>query len=169
MGLPLDVLIVRKIGHPFQREFALGAMAEGDVVVLDEHAAAHNPLLSIELQNVIEEEKARLAEYERKFHVDQLPELEAKRVILVDDGLATGATTEAAVHSAQQRGASRVLVAAPVASVNAVQRLSRAADEVHVLITDPEFDAVGRYYEYFDQTDDEEVIDLLRAECRRHP
>jgi len=97
-----------------------------------------------------------------------LPDLSNKTVILVDDGLATGATTEAAAISAKKRGADRVLVAAPVGSVNAVDRLSRVADAVHVLLADPGFDAVGRYYDVFDQTSDEAVLDLLRAESRRH-
>jgi putative phosphoribosyl transferase len=89
-------------------------------------------------------------------------------VILVDDGLATGATNEAAALAARKQGANRVLIAAPVASVNAVERLSRVADSVHVVLVDPDFDAVGRYYDVFDQTSDEEVLDLLRAESRRH-
>ena len=82
-------------------------------------------------------------------------------MLLVDDGLATGATTEAAVLSARKRNASRIVVAAPVASTNAVERLARVADEVRVLCVDPDFDAVGRYYDVFSQTTDEEVLEVL--------
>jgi putative phosphoribosyl transferase len=166
LDLPLDVIVVRKIGHPLQREFALGALAEPDIVLLDERIIARNPLIRSDLDYVIQEEKERLANYQQRFHQDGFPDLSNKAVMLVDDGLATGATTEAAALSARKRGASRVLIAAPVASVNAVDRLSRVADSVHVLFTDPEFDAVGRYYDVFDQTSDEEVLDLLRAESR---
>jgi predicted phosphoribosyltransferase len=88
--------------------------------------------------------------------------LKDKIVLLVDDGLATGATTEAAVRSAKNRGANQVIVAVPVASDNAVGRLTRVADKVIALVIDPEFDAVGRYYRSFPQTTDEEVEAILR-------
>ena len=83
---------------------------------------------------------------------------------MVDDGLATGATTEAAVVSVRRQNARRIVVTAPVASTNAVERLARVADDVKVLWVDPDFDAVGRYYDVFSQTTDEEVLELLRAE-----
>lgn len=170
LDLPLDVVIVRKIGHPLHREFAVGALAEGDVVVLDERIIAKNLLLRAELDHVIQEEKERLAAYQQIFRQDgdRLPDLSDKAVIIVDDGLATGATNEAAALSVRKRGAERVIIAAPVASTNAVDRLSCVADAVEVLIVDPDFDAVGRYYDVFDQTNDEEVLHLLRAETRRH-
>lgn len=168
LDLPLDVVVVRKIGHPLHREFAVGALAEGDVVVLDERTMAKNPLLRAELDHIIQEEKERLAAYQERFHQDGCRDLHGKSVILVDDGLATGATTEAAALSAKKRGAERVIIAAPVGSQNAVERLSQVADCVEVLLVDPDFDAVGRYYDVFDQTSDEEVLGLLRAEARRH-
>jgi predicted phosphoribosyltransferase len=160
---PLDVLIVRKIGHPLHREFAVGALAEGGVVVLDEALMGSNPILRAELSEVVEEEKERLQLYQSLFHVSGASDLSGKSVLLVDDGVATGATTEAAVLSARKQHARRVLVAAPVASTNAVERLQRVADDVFALIVDPDFDAVGRYYETFSQTTDEEVVDLLKA------
>jgi predicted phosphoribosyltransferase len=85
----------------------------------------------------------------------------------VDDGLATGATAEAAVRSAKRQGAGRVTVAAPVASTGAVGRLRRVADDVVILSVDPGFDAVGQYYDEFSQTADEEVIELLHAAALR--
>jgi putative phosphoribosyl transferase len=163
LHLPLDVLIVRKIGHPLQREFAVGALAEGGVVVLDERVLGHNPRIRAELETIIEEEKQRLQSYQARFHRPDLVKLAHKAVLLVDDGLATGATTEAAVLSARKQAARSVTVAAPVASTNAVERLARVADEVIVLWVDPYFDAVGSYYEVFSQTTDEEVVDLLKA------
>ena len=84
-------------------------------------------------------------------------------VLLVDDGLATGATAEAAVISAKQQKARRVIIAAPVASTHAVERLRRVADDVFVLFADADFEAVGQYYDEFSQTSDDEVMALLRA------
>jgi predicted phosphoribosyltransferase len=161
LHLPLDVLVVRKIGHPWHREFAVGALAENGVVVLDESAVGSNPIVRAELEEVIREEKERLRSYESRFHPKGVPDLRGKTVLLVDDGLATGATTEAAVLSARKRNASIIVVAAPVASTNAVERLARVADEVRVLCVDPAFDAVGQYYDVFSQTTDEEVLEVL--------
>ena len=163
LGLPLDVLIVRKIGHPLHREFAVGALAEGEVVVLDDAVIGTNPIVRSELEQVIAEEKQRLENYEGRFHREPRLNLENKAVLLVDDGLATGATTEAAVRSAREQGASLITVAAPVASTSAVERLAKVADAVVALLEDPEFDAVGRYYDTFAQTTDEEVLGLLKA------
>jgi|SRR5579859_6136663 len=161
--VPLDVLVVRKVGHPMHREFAVGALAESDVVVLDQGVIGSNPIVRAELCEVIEEEKERLRSYQHRFHGAEVHDLSQKAVILVDDGLATGATTEAAVLSARKQRAHRIIVAAPVASVNAVERLRPVADEVIVLFVDPDFDAVGRYYDSFSQTTDEEVLGLLNA------
>ena len=165
---PLDVLIVRKIGHPLHREFAVGALAEGGVVVFDEIASRANTNARAGLEEIVEEEKHRMQAYQAKFHLDGPPQFVGKSILLVDDGLATGATTEAAVISARRRNARSVIVAAPVASTNAVHRLKQVADDVRVLWMDPDFDAVGRYYDVFSQSTDEEVLDLLRAEVRRH-
>lgn len=159
---PLDVLIVRKIGHPWQREFAVGALAEPDIVIFDPSLQWKHPLARGELDDVIAEEKERLREYRAQFHRAAVPVLDGKAVLLVDDGLATGATAEAAVISAKQQKARRVIVATPVASMNAVKRLQRVADEVAVVFADPGFEAVGQYYDKFSQTSDGEVKALLR-------
>jgi predicted phosphoribosyltransferase len=161
LHLPLDVLVVCKIGHPWHREFAVGALAENGVVVLDEGAVGSDPMVRAELEEIIQEEKERLRSYQARFHPKGAPDLKGKAVLLVDDGLATGATTEAAVLSARKRNASTIVVAAPVASTNAVERLARVADEVRALCVDPAFDAVGRYYAVFSQTTDEEVLEVL--------
>jgi predicted phosphoribosyltransferase len=163
LRLPLDVLIVRKLGHPMQREFAVGALAEGEVLVLDDGVAAMNPGLRAELDSIIEEEKIRLAAYRSRFHRQASPALANRAVLLVDDGLATGATAQAAVLAAKKQLARRVVVAAPVASRHAVRRLEDVADEVAVLLVDPAFEAVGQYYEVFPQTTDEEVLAVLQG------
>lgn len=160
---PLDVIVVRKIGHPFHREFAVGAMAEMDVVLLDESVIGSNPIVRERLREVIEDEAERLEEYRRRFHGAARTELDGKNVIVVDDGLATGATMEAAVLSARKQKARTIAVAVPIASTHAVKRLGLVADQIIALFSDPEFDAVGRYYDSFSQTSDEEVVALLES------
>jgi putative phosphoribosyl transferase len=166
LHLPLDVLIVRKIGHPYHREFAVGALAEHNVILLDEDVVGRNPVVRAELDEIIAEEKERLRSYQARFHPEGAPNLAGKAVLLVDDGLATGATTEAAVLSVRKQDARKIVVAAPVASTNAVERLARVAEEVQVLWVDPDFEAVGRYYDVFSQTNDQEVLELLRPELK---
>lgn len=166
LRIPMDVLLVRKIGHPRHREFAVGALAEGGVVLLDRNVIGVDPALRQQVNEVIREETDRLHQYELKFRDGRKLDLASKTVMIVDDGLATGATTEAAVLSAKGRGCSRVIVVTPVASENAVSRLRQAADDVIALIVDPYFEAVGAYYESFPQTTDEEVLSLLQPAHR---
>ncbi len=163
MQCPLDVLAVRKIGHPRQREFAVGALAEPDVVLLDKTATEQTQVADDDLRKIIAEETARLQSYRLKFHNDSAVSLEDKVVLIVDDGLATGSTTEAAVVSARKQKARRIIVASPVASVHAVERLRAVADEIVTLVKDPDFAAVGQYYEHFSQTTDEEVLALIHT------
>lgn len=165
LARPLDALMVRKIGHPWHREFAVGALAEPDVVILDEASVGKNPVLRLQLDAVIAEETARLQTYRSRFHTATAPVLEGKMVLLVDDGLATGATAEAAVLSARRQKARRIVVATPVASTHAVDRLAPVADDVVALLVDPDFGAVGQYYEEFEETTDEEVLALLRRQA----
>jgi putative phosphoribosyl transferase len=166
---PLDVLVVRKIGHPWHREFAVGAMAEPGVVIFDEASLSEIPVPRSQLDEVVAEETARLQSYCRQFRLAGAPVLDGKAVLIVDDGLATGATAEAAVHSAKQQRARRVIVATPVASTKAIERLARVADGVVALVTDPDFVAVGQYYRKFLATSDAEVLVLLSNEARRGP
>lgn len=163
LGLPLDVLVVRKIGHPFHREFAVGAMAEHGVLLLDDTLIGADETLRARVKEVTRDEQERLREYELKFHPGRRCDLKGRRVLIVDDGLATGATLEAAALSAGIQGAREVIAAAPVASAGAVQRLRRVTDGVIVLRIDPEFQAVGDYYESFPQTTDAEVVQLLNC------
>ena len=163
LGRPLDVLVVRKIGHPRHREFAVGALAEPGVVVLDEIAMHQTRVDRAELDRVIAEETARLRSYQARFHSSGPPDLTGKKVVIVDDGLATGATAEAAVESAREQNAAYVTVAAPVASTSAIARLEKTADEAIALIVDRDFMAVGQYYDKFPEVSDAEVLALLPA------
>jgi putative phosphoribosyl transferase len=166
LALPLDVLIVRKIGHPWQREFAVGALAEPDIVLLEQTVIAADPALHRALKDIVQEEKERLQHHRAAFHLAPLADLRGQTVMLVDDGVATGATTEAAALAARKLGAGRVIVATPVAAGEAVRRLEKVADEVIALHVDADFDAVGRYYKVFSQTSDEEVLQALRQNRR---
>jgi predicted phosphoribosyltransferase len=163
LGAPLDVLVVRKIGHPLHREYAIGALAEGGVILLNEKEVSS--ALRKQLDEVIREEMQRLIEYKVRFHAAGVLDVHGCAALLVDDGLATGSTMEAAALSLRQRGASRIIVAVPVASEDAVARLRAVADDIRAVLVDPGFDAVGRYYGVFPQTTDEEVVELLRAKC----
>ena len=162
---PLDVLVVRKIGHPRCPEFAVGAMAEQDVLMLDEQEASEERVNRKELEHVITEETERLRGYGIKFHRVGAPELAGKSVLIVDDGLATGATAVVAVISARKQLARAVSVGVPVASSHAVERLAPLADEVIALVVDPDFMAVGQYYEDFPQLEDETVTACLRGDA----
>jgi predicted phosphoribosyltransferase len=165
---PLEALVVRKIGHPLHREFAVGALAENDVVVLDEKSIDSNETTRAKLTGVIQEEKERLSEYQRRFLHDRKVDFCGKSVLIVDDGLATGATMEAAVLSARKQGAQKVIVAAPVGSRTAILRLEHIADRVFMVISDPGFEAVGLYYESFPQIEDDEVVNVLRTARASH-
>ena len=158
---PLGVIVVRKIGHPRHREFAVGALAEPDVVVLDHRSMEKTAVIESELRAIIDEETERLKTYQARFHPAGRPAVPDATVLIVDDGLATGATAEAAVLSAKAQGARRVVLAVPVSSSGAYARLGGVADEVVALLVDAEFEAVGAYYQNFPQTTDEEVLALL--------
>ena len=162
LKLPLDVMVVRKIGHPLQPEFAVGALAEPDSVFLNDETLDEFPVPKAVLDKIIEAQKASLLEYRLRFHLHHMPDLEGKAVILVDDGLATGATAEVAAMSARKQHAGRIMVAAPIASTNAVERLRHVADDVKILSEEYDFQAVGQFYDEFSQTIDKEVISLLR-------
>lgn len=161
LNCALDVLVVRKIGHPRFREFAVGALSENDVVVLDDTVLQRAHVDRDELQEVIAEENRRLLSYQQKFALPHRPTRAGKSVVVVDDGLATGATLDAAIRSARQQEAQRVVAAVPVSSNEGAARISKVCDEFYALLIDPAFRAVGQYYESFQQTTDEEVLALL--------
>jgi predicted phosphoribosyltransferase len=162
LDLPLDVLVVRKLGLPWQPELAMGAIASGGALVVNEQVLAYLPADSDALQRVRAHEQAELERREREYRGDR-PALvmRGRTGILVDDGLATGATMEAAVRALQSLGARRVVVAVPVASPEARDRIAAVADEVVCLAAPEWFSAVGQWYRDFGQTSDEEVTDLL--------
>jgi putative phosphoribosyl transferase len=164
LDAPLDVFVVRKLGEPFNPEFAIGAIASGGVVVYNDEAIADLALDPRVFQPIIERETVELMRRERTYRAGRPPlALEGKTVILVDDGIATGATMRAAVDAARGMQAERIVVAAPTGSRQAVAQLEQSADVVAVLSIPEPYVAVGRWYEHFPQIDDREVVELLAA------
>ncbi|MGB5101912.1 MAG: phosphoribosyltransferase [Steroidobacteraceae bacterium] len=162
LGLPLDVLVVRKLGLPSQPELAMGAIASGGAVVLNEDVVRYLGGRLGALEEVKRRELAELTRRERAYRGERAPlEMAGRDAIVVDDGLATGATMEAAVRALRAGGAGRVIVAVPVASAEARERIAAVADEVVCLATPMFFNAVGQWYRDFGQTTDDEVRELL--------
>jgi predicted phosphoribosyltransferase len=162
LALPLDVLVVRKLGLPWQPELAMGAIASGGALVLNDEVVRHLGGRMHEFEAVRAREQAELERRERKYRGDRPPlDIRGRTGILVDDGLATGATMEAAVRALRALGAARVVVAVPVASPEARNRIAAVADEVVCLAAPMFFSAVGQWYADFGQTEDAEVQDLL--------
>ena len=157
----LDVLVVRKLGFPWQPELAMGAISEDDVVVTED-ALAHSGVSDGEFDRVASVERTELARRVELYRgARPLTDLEDRSVVIVDDGLATGATALAACEVVRARGATWVCVAAPVTSVAAATRMERVADQfVSLTRIDGPF-AVGHWYEDFSQVSDREVIDLM--------
>ena len=159
---PLDLIVVRKLGVPFQPEYGFGAIGEGGVRVIDEHVTRQTGLTGQEIAAVEARERAELDRRVRQLRGDRPPvPLAGRAVIVVDDGIATGSTARAACWVARMRGASRVVLAVPVGSVEGVASLRRDADEVICLHTPARFCAIGEWYDDFSQVPDEDVTALL--------
>jgi len=162
LDLPLDVLVVRKLGVPGHEEFAMGAIASGGVTVVDEDLVARLRIGASRLDAVLERERAELARREQAYRGDRAyPDLAAATVVLVDDGIATGATMRAAVQAVRRLGAKRCVVAVPVAAPDSLAMLRDEADEVVCLAAPERFSSVGQWYRHFDQTSDAEVRQCL--------
>jgi putative phosphoribosyl transferase len=162
LDLPLDVIIVRKLGVPFQPELAMGAIGEGGVRILNDDVVAMAGVSAPELAAVERSERAKLEGRARAFRGRRpLVPLAGRTAVIVDDGIATGATARAACLVARARGAQRVVLAVPVASPSSIELLSEVADEVVCLETPRPFYSVGQYYSDFTATSDAEVVSLL--------
>lgn len=164
----LDVLVVRKLGVPYHPELAMGAIASGGARVLNPQVINLSNITPEMIEQVEKRELAELQQREEMFRGDLPPPAVAGRtVVLVDDGLATGATMEAAVAALRSLQPARLVVAIPVASRDAVARLARQVDDVVCLLMPEYFQAVGQWYGNFDQVSDGEVRELLAARQKR--
>jgi predicted phosphoribosyltransferase len=162
LHVPLDVLIVRKLGVPGQEELAMGAIASGGIRVLHNTVIQALGLAAPVIDHVSHEEERELLRREQAYRGHRPPRpLEGRIVVLVDDGLATGSTMRAAIAAVRQRRPARIIVAVPVAAQETCNELRHEADEVYCTITPALFFGVGRWYEHFEQTSDDEVRELL--------
>ncbi len=171
LGAPLDVMVVRKLGLPGQEELAMGAIASGGAVVLNPEVIHGLGISDEVVSRVAELEAAELTRREHLFRQGRpsLP-IAGRIVILVDDGLATGATMRAAAVAVRRLGPARLIVAIPVAEQSVCERMAREVDQVVCLENPEPFLAVGLWYRIFGQTSDEEVRNLLeRARREREP
>jgi len=159
---PLDVFIVRKLGAPHQPELALGAIASGDVQVVNWYAVDTLKISDETFDRIAAKEKAEIVRRELAYRDGRtLPNLAGKTAILVDDGLATGATMLAAVQALRQLNPARIVIAIPVAASDTCAELKREADDLICAATPEPFYGVGMWYENFAQTSDDEVRQLL--------
>jgi predicted phosphoribosyltransferase len=157
---PLDVLVVRKLGVPWAPEVAFGAVGPGGIAVHNPDVESRIP--PAEVADVVHAESDELTRRESAYRGDRPPlSLTGKVALVIDDGLATGATARAAVAVARSLGAARVVLAVPVAAASSLSALAAVADEVVCPLVPARFDAVSRFYRTFGQTTDQEVVSLL--------
>jgi putative phosphoribosyl transferase len=168
LKLPLHVLVVRKLGVPFQPELAMGAIGEDDVVVLDDEVISTAHISPKEFAEVEARERIELGRRIKEFRgVDAPRSLVGRTAVVVDDGIATGSTSRAACRVVRARGASRVVLAVPVASAQTVENFRGEADEVVSLVVVEGSFSIGQWYKHFDQTPDEDVLECLNRASRR--
>lgn len=168
LGLPLDVIVAHKVGAPFQPELAIAAVVADGTTVVEPWAVEELGVERAALAAAVLAEIERARAREQRFRAGRPPlALAGRPVVIVDDGIATGATVHAAVLAVRAAGASRVVVAAPVGAVDSVARLGRVADAVVVPEQPDPFHAVGLWYARFDAVDDAEVAELLGAGATR--
>jgi putative phosphoribosyl transferase len=170
LGTPLDVFLVRKLGAPGQEELAMGAIASGDVVVMNDDVvqALKIPREVVEME--VASERQELARREAIYRGGRPPrDVRGKTVILVDDGLATGSTMRAAVAAVRRQEPARIVVAVPIGARSTCDEVKKVADECICAITPDHFRAVGLWYDDFEQTDDDEVCSLLAQSDQGDP
>ncbi|MDX2049086.1 MAG: phosphoribosyltransferase family protein [Chitinophagaceae bacterium] len=157
LGLPIEIILTKKIGHPFNKEYAIGAASLTDYFVIP-HENVAQEYIELELQRI----RTRLKEMYKRFMGDKTPEdPEGKTVIVIDDGVATGNTLLGTIHVLRKSKPRRIVIGVPVASESAFQKLSKEVDEVVAVLVPEEFYGVGAFYEDFEQVTDEEVIFYL--------
>jgi predicted phosphoribosyltransferase len=172
LGAPLDVLVVRKLGVPWQSELAMGAIASGDALYVDEELVRETAVSEREFERVLAQEKAQLARREALFSDPQRARVDVanRTAIIVDDGLATGATMTVAARALRARAAAKIIAALPVAPYDAAARIGGEIDEFVCVLTPESFFAVSQFYSDFNETTDDDVRAILaRASSANGP
>lgn len=162
LNAPLNVIIARKLGLPGQTEFGVGAISEGNTLVLDNPTISAMGISQKDLEKVIDKEKEELNRRIKFYRQNKLmPDLSGKTVILVDDGLATGVTAKAAIKAVKKISPKKIIFASPVCAYDTALTLRSEVDDMVCIITPYDFLSVGHWYQNFPQLSDEEVIDIL--------
>jgi predicted phosphoribosyltransferase len=158
LNMPLEVILVKKLGHPMNKEYAIGAVSLKDMFVVP-----HEDVTDFYIQTEAEKIRRRLQEMQKKFMGDNEPEsLQGKTIVLIDDGVATGNTLLATIRLLRNEKPSKIIVAVPVISKSAAKKISLEADELITVFIPETFYGVGAFYDDFTQVSDEEVIDYLK-------
>lgn len=167
---PLDVLVVRKLGVPGWEELAMGAIASGGIHVLNDRVLRSHEISEADLEMAVAAQTKELHRRELAYRGHTgAPEVAGKIVLLVDDGIATGSTIQAAVQALRLQHADRIVIAVPAAAPDSCARLRPQVDELIALLIPDDFHAVGQWYDDFSQTTDAEVTDLMNRAQRRTP
>jgi putative phosphoribosyl transferase len=163
LGLPLDVIVARKIGCPFHEELTIGALAQDGTCELNEYLMQRFSLKKSDLENTIQRERREADKRTKLYRGDKPPlNLEGKVVILVDDGVATGASAKAALLAIRKRHPSKTILATPVMPFERIGQFHGLVDDLVLLAAPRRFYAIGQFYRNFDRTEDDEVIEKLR-------
>jgi putative phosphoribosyl transferase len=164
LDVDLDVLVVRKLGAPYQEELAIGAVASGGIRVIHHDMVAELGVSDAYVEALAARKLAEVAQRDQLFHANRPPlPLEGRVAIVVDDGIATGGTARAALQAIRHAGAGETILAIPVAPPESLRELGPLCDRIVCLATPEPFYAVGTHYSDFSQTEDEEVVELLAA------
>jgi putative phosphoribosyl transferase len=162
LSAPLDVCIVRKLGVPWYEELAMGAIAMDGTIVWNKSVVEQSSLSQTEIDKVVNKEQEEIKRREFKYRGDRhFPDLTNKKIILVDDGIATGATMKVAIEALRKKNPAEIIVAVPVAALDSLKEISSLADTVVCAMQPRNFGAVGEWYEDFTQTSDAEVHELI--------
>lgn len=158
LSLPLEIVLVKKLGHPLNKEYAIGAVGLKDMFVIP-----HENVTEFYVQNQVQKIRTRLQEMQKKFMGDKEPQnIVGKTVIIIDDGVATGNTLLATIEILKRQNPKKIVVAAPVVSRSAAHKLNKEADELVSVLIPESFYGVGVFYEDFSQVSDEEVLEYLQ-------
>jgi len=167
LNAPLDVFIARKLGAPHQPELGIGAIAPGDVLILDTETVRMLGITDEEIKRIAESERAEMERRLRRFRGDRpLPDVRGRTVILVDDGLATGVTAYAAIQSLRLSEPAKIVLAVPVCAAQTAQAIASQVEALVCARTPGNLGAVGLWYRDFEQTTDDEVVALLESSSK---